>query len=100
MLNPSTADVAILTDPGGPVLAAASGATAARGTSCCDPHRPGRAGAGFCGADAAARPAVVAILTDPGGPVLAPPRASTASSPQGSCDPHRPGRAGAGGIIR
>ena len=64
--------VAILTDPGGPVLVAP-----------------------LTLADTA-RLADVAILTDPGGPVLGHPFPFQQQPDQGSCDPHRPWRAGAG----
>src|SRR6266540_2851611 len=67
--------VAILTDPGGPVLPADSCRPRTARSRCCDPHRPWRAGAARMGGTRAR--AVV----------------------QG-CDPHRPWRAGAARKIR
>ena len=88
--------VAILADPGGPVLESSSQSGAVSGSglrssptpegrcwrtppwscrwsrSCCDPRRPRRAGAGLLRVRLAVRiPHRVAILADPGGPVLA-----------------------------
>ena len=71
--GPGVPAVAILTDPGGPVL----GPLAHHGGK---HHHVG-----------------VAILTDPGGPVLVPGRGVPRSSMWiRCCDPHRPWRAGAG----
>ena len=87
--------VAILTDPGGPVLAPRGSGRSCR-TWGCDPHRPRRAGAGRRALVADAADPDVAILTDPGGPVLAGSQ-SGPPWPGRGCDPHRPRRAGAGG---
>src|SRR6266540_3627395 len=65
-----TAVVAILTDPGGPVLHGQERVTAMGGVE-------------------------VAILTDPGGPVLPPRAGPTRGRTRRCCDPHRPWRAGA-----
>ena len=61
--------VAILTDPGGPVLPTHSWQIQAS-RSCCDPHRPRRAGAAHRRDGGRLPDPAVAILTDPGGPVL------------------------------
>jgi len=63
--------VAILTDPGGPVLPGHPGGLHPPAAPGCDPHRPWRAGAALVaqrGETVRGQP--VAILTDPGGPVL------------------------------
>jgi len=88
--------VAILTDPGGPVLPAPASPPRIRPRTGCDPHRPWRAGAapGRWGGGAG-RAGLVAILTDPGGPVLRPPRCWPTCPRVIGCDPHRPWRAGA-----
>ena len=88
-------EVAILTDPGGPVLplrlgGEAGGAQVAILTDPGGPVLPTRP-SGCCCSPAGAQ---VAILTGPGGPVLPRP-ASAGSSWTPSCDPHRPRRAGA-----
>ena len=92
--------VAILTDPGGPVLAA--------GTAFVTPVtvfelRSSPTLVGRCWLDpaveAGAVTVLVAILTDPGGPVLG---STTDEGSYGTrrCDPHRPWWAGAGRCAR
>ena len=89
-------DVAILADPGGPVLGAdptGNSTVKRRVAILADPGGPVLAlRSGHHGS----KTATVAILADPGGPVLAPNGGWKPSSGWG-CDPRRPRRAGAGG---
>ena len=62
-------NVAILAGPGGPVLAPACTRMTCP-SSCCDPRRPRRAGAGRRGESHLGGHVPVAILAGPGGPVL------------------------------
>ena len=88
--------VAILADPGGPVLAADR-----RGhppglhpvAILADPGGPVLA---MAGQGQLATAGSVAILADPGGPVLAPTCPARSSAQGTGCDPRRPRRAGAG----
>ena len=113
--------VAILTDPGGPVLPPPE-RRPRRSCARCDPHRPRRAGAAL-GPRQVGTGTAVAILTDPGGPVLPAVRRRpcmvryrlrSSPTPEGrccmrdltfravssSCDPHRPRRAGAAVLVQ
>ena len=93
-VDPPDLPVAILTDPGGPVLAAElPGVYGWVHVLRSSPTPEGR-----CWPHVVAQladPGVVAILTDPGGPVLVRPTHLSECSAL-SCDPHRPRRAGAG----